>query len=302
MPKPMQQPTFQTLLFCPLLLLGLGLGMTACQKNYESTQESNEQAWVAKVGDKKLYREELFGVVPSRMSERDSIRVLNNYIEQWVRKQLLIQKAEDSRLVDNEDIRKRLQEYRNALLVHEFEKEYVEKHLEDSVTQEQLQDYYQSHQSDFELKENILKAIYIKMPSGLEVVPQLEKVLKQEPLQDLDSLRRICAEPSITYRIQNEDWVVFEQFVLNTPFREIDNEVDFLRSGIYFERSDGNFNYYLRILDYKLQDQVSPFSYIQERIRSIIIYKRKLNVLEQLEEDLYEQAQKTQSFEIRRLD
>ena len=86
--------------------------------------------------------------------------------------------------------------------------------------------------------------------------------------------------------------------IKNSPMAEIPNKVQFLRNNKFFETSDDDFRYYLKIEEYKISDNVSPLEFVKDDIRNIILNKRKVLLAEQLEEKVYNEASENEQFEI----
>jgi DNA-binding transcriptional regulator GbsR (MarR family) len=78
----------------------------------------------------------------------------------------------------------------------------------------------------------------------------------------------------------------------------IDNKIQFLRRTNYYETTDDDFQYFLRILDYKISDEISPMEWVYDDIVRIIINKRKVELAKKLEEGIYERAVQNEDFEI----
>ncbi len=86
--------------------------------------------------------------------------------------------------------------------------------------------------------------------------------------------------------------------MVNSPLAEIPNKVQFLRSYNYFETSDTEFLYFLKIDAYKMSDNVSPLEFVKQDIKNIILNKRKVELARKLEDEVYENAAKQNDFEI----
>ena len=64
------------------------------------------------------------------------------------------------------------------------------------------------------------------------------------------------------------------------------------------ETEDAQFKYFLKVEEYRISDNVSPLEFVREDIKNIIINKRKVQLAQKLEEDLYEKAKTNKEFEI----
>ena len=78
----------------------------------------------------------------------------------------------------------------------------------------------------------------------------------------------------------------------------IPNKIQFLKENDYIESEDKDYLYFIKILEYKISDQISPLQFVKDEIENIIINKRKLKLSNQLEEKIYNQAKKNNDFKI----
>ena len=71
-----------------------------------------------------------------------------------------------------------------------------------------------------------------------------------------------------------------------------------MKSHKYYETSDDNQLYFLKITGYKLQADTSPLEFVEDEIRKIILHKRKVILAKELERKIYDKAVKNKEFEI----
>ena len=71
------------------------------------------------------------------------------------------------------------------------------------------------------------------------------------------------------------------------------NEDLFLRQNRSIVFSDDSLTYYVRILDYKVSDEVAPLELQLDNIRAMIINQRKIEILGKLQSDLLAEAEKS---------
>jgi hypothetical protein len=86
--------------------------------------------------------------------------------------------------------------------------------------------------------------------------------------------------------------------IQSTPLASIPNQEQYLKTNKYVETSDQNFEYFLYIKEYKIADQISPLEFVRDDIKEIIVNKRKIELANQLESDIYSEAQTNNDFEI----
>jgi hypothetical protein len=115
---------------------------------------------IARVNEELLYASDLEQLTKG-LSSSDSLQVLRNYAETWVRKKLLLQKAKDNISEDDVSIARNVEDYKEVLLLHEYEKELIQQKLDTAVSAQQLQDLYEKMKQDFLLPEDVYQIYYI---------------------------------------------------------------------------------------------------------------------------------------------
>ncbi|HDP54753.1 MAG TPA: hypothetical protein ENN24_03600, partial [Bacteroidetes bacterium] len=68
---------------------------------------------IARVYDKFLYANEVEDIFPENVSQNDSIQLLMAYADRWVRKQLLLNRAEKNLNDAQKNVTKQIEDYRS---------------------------------------------------------------------------------------------------------------------------------------------------------------------------------------------
>lgn len=92
--------------------------------------------------------------------------------------------------------------------------------------------------------------------------------------------------------------MIFDELVRNSPLAEIPNKIQFLRANRYYETSDDSYLYYFKVDEYRISDNISPLEFVKNDIKNIILNKRKVELAQKLEDDVYKQAAEQREFEI----
>lgn len=250
---------------------------------------------LAKVNQTVLYQLDLQGLVPTNVSKEDSAEIVNRYINSWLRKQLLISKAQKEAKIDEAAIARKLLDYRYDLIAYEFEKAFIQKNLDTTVNEQDITKYYQENPANFELKQNIIQGILVQIPQNLKEAEDVKKALING---DNQKLKEYCVKFAKKYFLEDTKWTVFEDLIKESPFNQIINKVDFLKQNTFAETTDQNFTYFLKIKDYKIINQPAPLNFVRPRIINMINNQRKVALAKKLEQNLYEEAKKSQSFEV----
>jgi hypothetical protein len=72
--------------------------------------------------------------------------------------------------------------------------------------------------------------------------------------------------------------MVFDELVKNSPLVEIPNKIQFLKAYPYYETSDDSYLYFLKVVKYRISDNISPLEFVKDDIRNIILNKRKVEL------------------------
>ncbi|QCK13463.1 peptidyl-prolyl cis-trans isomerase [Mangrovivirga cuniculi] len=252
---------------------------------------------IAKVEDQYLYKSDLKGLTGNEMSAADSINRVSQYINKWVRQQLIIAKAEDNMVMDEAELDRRLLEYKYSLLIYEYKKKHVNEQLDQEVSDEEIQEYYEKHSDNFKLMQNIIKGRFVKLSKEAPKISEFRTKFRAANI-DEEELQEYCYNNAQVYMLDDSTWHNFDELIIGTPISDIPNKVQFLKGNKFYETSDDNFRYFLRIKDYKITDEISPVDVVRDQIKTIIINKRKVELSNKLEEDIYESAKENEDFEI----
>ncbi|MCK5776266.1 MAG: hypothetical protein KAH25_08820 [Bacteroidales bacterium] len=277
-----------------LLLLTMLLA-NSCKEHLNS----NSETVLARVGDHYLDLNDISNSFSVNMSAADSLQMLNSLVNNWVRQALLLQYANASVPDSLKDFSKQLKEYENNLLIYEYKKRLVVHRLDTLVAPQQIKSYYDSHQNDFQLRENIVQFAYIKIPLQSEEVENARALIKN--INDTSVNRTIaeefCQAQAVDYFLITDQWVPFYELLKSVPI-EVFNQEIYLKNNRFIEIKDHPYWYFVNLINFKIKEDVSPLAFEKDNIRNIILNQRKLKLLENLEDDIFEESAKTKMFEI----
>ncbi len=281
----------------PLIILFFVISSCDYLKLSGSQEENITDIPIARVKETFLYKNDLAGVVPDGISRRDSIDIVNQYVDSWIKKQLMIDRASTSIQFDEADIERKVLDYRYALMVHEYEKLVVQQQLPREVSDEEINQYYEGKKDNFVLKQNIIRCLFVKLPNEAPRIRRIRNGVRSYPDANMEEIQTYCYQFANRSHLEDSLWVNFNEVIKNTPLASIPNKVQFLRSNNFVETSDDNFVYLLKIIEYKISDQVSPLDYVRDDITNIIVNKRKIQLTRALENNTFKEAEDKNYFE-----
>jgi len=244
---------------------------------------------LARVGSKYLYASQLPAIYGPGISADDSAMIRKTFIDKWVRRQLMLDKAEHNLTDEQKDVNEQLDEYRASLLIYKYQQMLLKQQLDTFVTDETLEQYYNEHNSSFSLNQCAFKGVFIRLPKD---APNLDKVrswIHSESDNDVKSLESYCYQYAKKYDYFNDQWTYFQNIQYLMPFLKTNPE-QFLRANKYFETSDSLNLYMVYVKDYKLPGTLAPLELVQNDIRSIILNKRKIDFIKAMENNIYDKA------------
>ena len=255
-----------------------------------------EKVKVARVGSVYLYQEELIKDIQSGLSKEDSLLFIDQLISNWIEEQIVLQKAEEVLPQEAKDVKDRLENYRKSLIIFAYEQKFIKERLDTAVSPIEVEEYYAVHKDDFMLKDYIVKALYLKISKGTPDIekPQLHFKLEQET--DLNEMRYYADLYAVQFHYDPEQWLFFEDVLKVIPLEGINTE-SFLRKKKKTMFEDENFIYFINITDFTLKDAISPLSFEKEKIKTILLNLRTIDLRNKLREDLSNDAIKNQQVE-----
>jgi hypothetical protein len=252
---------------------------------------------VARVYEKYLYANDIKELVPAGTNTKDSTEITRNYINSWIRQELLLHQAESNLGDEQMDFEKQVEQYKNSLIIFQYESELVKQKLDTTLSMQEIEDYYQKNQANFQLHENILRTAYVVVSKNSTFAQRFRQLLHSDKEADMEKLTELCQQQAASYQLDDQAWVSFSEFAAKIPV-SVSDQMDFLNKNPYFEAQDSTFRYLVRIKEYKIKESVSPLSFEVPNIKVILLNKRKSEMLTRMEEDLYKAALSSKHFEI----
>ncbi|MDT8309308.1 MAG: hypothetical protein RQ866_07235 [Bacteroidales bacterium] len=273
------------------LLLILVITITSCSRH------DKDRIPVARVTDKYLYLDEVREAIPRETILADSAEATVNYIHKWIRNQLLLEQAKKQLKGQNLDFEKQIEDYRNALIIFAYEQELIKQKLDTTVTDAEIQTYYDTHKEDFLLKNNIVKVIYVKLLKDEKKINRFRQLMQSDDNPLRIELGELCKMHAENYYLDDESWLFFDDMLKEIPIKSYNQEA-FLQNNKFIEIQDSLYRYLVYIKAFRIKEGYSPLSFERDRIKSIILHTKKVAILNEMNNSIYENAKKKNRFEV----
>jgi hypothetical protein len=269
-----------------------GIILASCNYGNNSPLENP----LARVHDVYLYPSDLMEHFQPGLSDEDSVRVLKRMVDDWARNQLLLIQAETYLPEAEKDIKKQVEEYRSSLLIFKYTQYLLFKNIDTIVNENEIIDYYTRNTSNFILNSDVVKANYIKVPV---TAPQINQLRTWCRLGDahLEELNTYCNQHAEQYSLNADEWIRFNDLIAQTPLI-IDNPGRYLTYNKNIEVSDSLHHYFIHILERVPEGQPSPIELVRRNIYTVIMNKRKLEYIQDMENTVYKDGLSRKQVEI----
>ncbi|PKP12703.1 MAG: peptidylprolyl isomerase [Bacteroidetes bacterium HGW-Bacteroidetes-3] len=276
-----------------LFLLSL-IFLQSC--NYFTFKKDTRQA-VARVNDTYLYKDDLKAIISKDITKQDSITLVNNYINSWIKQQLLLSKAQlnlENKAGEFEDLVKK---YREDLFINSYKEAVVEQYLDTKITQDDIDQFYLNNNEIFKLNEELVKVKYIKLGKDVLHKNELINLFKSTKKSDLDKLKEKALFMK-SHHLNDSIWIKYSDLINEIPILKIEDKQQVLKKDNFIQKEDSLSLYLVTVKQVLKSNEIAPKSYITPTVKQMILHQRKLLLLKNIEETLMNDATKKQQFEI----
>ena len=261
-----------------------------------SPKNGNNDYAVAKVGDKYLYFSEMSDIIPKGCSKEDSISLAHLYIDNWIKTRLLLKRAELNLNKEQLNINEEIETYRTSLLIYKYESWLLQEKLDTVVLDSEIQNYYHANIANFSAEEHAVKAVYVKLPANPPTLWRVRQWLTSDSEKDVQDLTDYCRTNAVQFEFFDDEWVKWAIIETELPQKEAATRQ--LAQNSLIEQRDEEFVYLVRIREKRAPGDTAPLAFVKDKVKSIIINKRKLKYISELEQNIYNEALAKNQFEI----
>ena len=271
----------------PLYLFIL-LCMYACTDNSDANL-------VARVYDKDLFVKDLKKEIPSGIE--DSSFYVQQYINTWVKKQLMIYHAEINLTSDMQDYKKQIADYKSSLLIYAYQQQLLNYNFDTLISNLSIYNYYNQYLNEFKLNNDVFQGRYIIVDKSAPKLRKLNDWYNSTDDNDYELLEDYCQQFAKDYYLLDTIWQ-YTKFIDNKIPIEINHNQIFLsrKKSTFFE--DDKYRYYVYYKDYKIKGNISPLQIVYHKIYNVLLNKKKIEYLKNIEQELYQNALALQKIKI----
>jgi hypothetical protein len=263
----------------------------------EYFKQDPEKTPIARVNDSYLYEDDIKSLISENTTQEDSALIVNNFINRWATQQLLIDQARIN--LSQEKLTtydKLVQDYKDDLYTEAYKGAIVSRQLDSTVSQSELQDFYDINKENFKLKDDLLKVRYIWVDPNYSNIAKARQLLDRFNNKDKTELNTLSIQFK-EFNFNDSIWVKKEA-LLGTLTVLKENSDQVLKKSNFTQLQDSLGVYLVKIEDILNPNDIAPISHIEPTIKQIILNRRKLELIKKLEKDITKDAIKNKNFEI----
>jgi hypothetical protein len=263
------------------------LGMSGC---YTETG-IKETPIIAKVDDQVLSLDELQKIMPKNLSTNDSTAFTQNFINRWVKSALLLRKAELNLSPEEKDVEQILENYRASLLIHKYQQKLLLQKYSPLITSSEIEAYYEQMKENFILEDDIIQGVFVKVPLNTPYLDQLKKWYRSSNSEEYVKLEEYCYQYAQQFENFLDKWITVKEISDFLP-KPLPSQANFLNTNSYYETMDSVSRYLISFSAYHKVGEIAPLSHVEDKIKAILLNKKRIEFIKNLEEELYQEGLK----------
>ena len=280
---------FQNFIFIILAVI-----LTSCS----FFQKTDDRKPVARVNDSYLYQEDIKNLITDGISEEDSTLVVQNFINRWATQKIFV----DGAMINlNEEkqatFNKLVEQYKHDLYTKAYIEALVKKNMDTAVANKEAEVYYENNKEVFKLNEELIKFRYIHVDEEIIDFDVIEEKFKRFNLEDKKHLDSISIQFK-SFSLNDSIWIKVSQVIDKIPIINPENKNQLLKKSNFVQLKDSLGVYLMQINDVLVRNDTAPLEYVKPTIDQIVINRRKLEFIRELEKDITKDAIKNKQFEI----
>ena len=114
---------------------------------------------IASVNEKELFLSDIIDDMPNQIE--DSAYFVERFMNDWIRKELMISHAEMNLSNDLLKYEKQIEDYRASLLIYAYQQELLNQNFDTTIDFSEVKAYYERYKDAFRLSKNIFKGRFI---------------------------------------------------------------------------------------------------------------------------------------------
>jgi len=259
--------------------------------NFQKQKDASLQP-IASVYNVKLFHTDIANFFPSNITKKDSLILAKSLINSWATKQLLLKKSIDNNSLEtSKEVNILVNDYRESLLINNYKEILIKQQLDTVISESEIDKYYSLNSGNFKLNEELIKVKYLHFGNSLIEKKETITLFKSNDIEDLEELEKKQLS-FISFQFNDSIWTRLDNVLLKLPF----SKEKMLKKTKFIQKQDSLGLYLVAVKDVLLRNNIAPLSYIKPTIKQMILHKRKIELIRDIEKIIVKDATQNKNF------
>lgn len=253
---------------------------------------------VVRVNDSYLYEDDIASLLNENTTPEDSALIVSNYITRWATQQLLIDRAKlnlpEKKQKEFDEL---VKNYRNELYTNAYTDAVVSQSLDSTLTNEEIKEFYEKNKENFKLNEDLVKLRYIKLDKDNTNFDEIRQKFRRFNEEDKEALEEGSLQ-FLNYSLNDSVWVRTRSVYNKIEALKNEDKERLLNKSNFMQLEDSLGVYLIYVKDVLTRNDQAPLEYASSTVKDILLNRRKLDLVKELEKDITKDAIKNKQFEI----
>lgn len=261
--------------------------ISSCQYFKNKTKKLKEEP-IARVNDLYLYPSDINGL-SLNADKSDSAKLVQMFVTDWIKRNLLLEKAKESLPNSMKEIDEKVENYRQSLILYNYESELLSEMQDTSIENSLKQKYYQDFQNNFVLDEDVFQFQYIALPLNTAQLEDWIEVFSSTKPEDKVLLNSKVKIGAMKAELSSSKW--FTRDELN---KQIELPLDFFTklkvNGNVLKLENSTQVILYRLNAVKPMGDIAPFDRVEKSINQILLNKKRTELLNKMYQEIYQKG------------
>lgn len=228
--------------------------------------------------------------LPESYTTADSLRIVNAQIDRWAIDHLLMKNAALNISKDEQDeLNQLVANYKQELYTQVYKENLTKQNLDTIIRADAIKKYYETQLENLKLNEDLVQLSFVELDPLYSEINVIKKLLNKHDsvaVRKLDSLSLGFK----SYYVNDSIWVKKSRVFEKIPYINVTNEKSYINDASFHELQDSLSLYLVRFHKVLRRGEKAPLQYLKPTIKQILLNKRKLNYIKNLEKELLNDA------------
>ena len=277
-----------------IFLIGFFSLLWSCEYLEVKEKDTFTSNIIASVNADKLFKKDLTRFLPSNLSKEDSVILVKGFINDWAIQKLLLKNAESNITQEEiESINDLVKDYKESLLINSYKERLIKQQLDTVILDEEIEVFYSNNRENFRLNEELIKIKHLHLAENILNKKELKELFKSDKIEDLEALEKQQLSFK-SYHFNDSTWSSLDKVMLKVPF----SKENLLNKTKLLQKQDSLGLYLATIKNVLMRNDIAPIGYIKPTIKQMILHRRKIELIREIEKILVQDATKNNNLKI----